>query len=58
MISSRTKSRLRKLELLKEAQRIIIEMMLLEHKQRERIHIAEYKRIVRKLKLMLEDTKK
>jgi len=57
MVSTRTESRLKKIELLKDALNLIIGLMLLEHKQRERIHIAEYKKTVKKLKEMLEKAK-
>lgn len=56
-ISSRTESRKRKLELLKESLNLIIELLLLNHKHREKIHIANYRSIVKKLKDMLKMAK-
>lgn len=50
MVSSRTKSREEKVRLLKDMLNNIIELLLMEHRQRERVHIAEFKRSANKLK--------
>lgn len=57
-ISSRTQSRERKLALLEDARDSIWELVLMSHKQRERIHVAKYREIVRLLNDMIETAKK
>jgi iron-sulfur cluster repair protein YtfE (RIC family) len=50
MISSRTKSREEKVRLLKEMLSEVIELLLMEHRLRERVKLVEFKRSANKLK--------
>jgi deoxyadenosine/deoxycytidine kinase len=57
VISSRTQSRKRKVELLRESLNYILDLLQLYHQHREMIHISKYKEINRKLKDMVEKAK-
>jgi uncharacterized protein YaaW (UPF0174 family) len=50
MISSRTQSRASKQLLLKQILDDTLELLLMEHRQREMVHIAEFRKIANKLK--------
>jgi len=53
MVSTRTENRRRRLDLLIEADQLILKMLVLEHRHREQINLSEFKRIANNLKEML-----
>lgn len=57
MVSTRTKNRERKVELLKSALNGIIDLLLLKCQDRDTINMADFKKLNRKVKAMLEQGK-
>lgn len=57
MVSTVTINRKKKIKLLRESLNNTIELLLLEHKQRDPIHMSRFKELSLKVKKMLEDAK-
>lgn len=57
MVSTTTVSREKKLEFLKEAQRDLIELILLEKRQRDPIRLTRFRKISNEIKEILEEAR-
>jgi len=57
MVSTRTQNRIKKLKLLKESLNGIVDLLLLQHQERDMINMAEFKRLLHKVKSMIETGK-
>ena len=57
MVSPRTKSRQTKVKLLKQTLDNTLELLLLQHKDRDFIHLAQFRKMYTKSKVLLEQAK-
>lgn len=53
MVSTKTINRQRKVAILQETLNDVLKLLLMEHRQRDRLNMAEYKELARQVKTML-----
>ena len=58
MVSTRTENRARKIDILKSCQTKIIDLMLLEHKDREKINMSRFKELAYLLDNMVKEAER